>query len=108
MAEKYNVVSHDTISSYQELISFLNEKKFSQRQDSTTDQIVDLIPVFKCLGFMDESKELSDAFGFSESIRYIDIINKIKFNDIINFKKSSVSIANLFGCYDAADFLKSF
>lgn len=96
------------ISSYKELINFLREQNIPQRQDSTADQVEDLIPVFKHLGFHSKSQELSDIFDCSNSIRYLNIINKIKINSVIDFKQSSVSIANLFGCYDAADFLKSF
>jgi len=96
-----------------ELFNKLNSLGFGQRQDSLISQMVDMIPVFKHFGMNTVSNKLSESMkNTEESQRYLHYCND--FNIVVDLEEekdriyaTAYSVANLFGCYDLADFIRN-
>lgn len=98
----------------QQLISIARHFKFSQRQDSLDEQLVDLIPTLNRLGLNNLSRHISDSIKtYTEQSdmarKYVAEINKINFDDFQTPETEShfaQRLAPYLGCYDAADYFK--
>lgn len=102
----------EKILNEKELFSFLRSAKFKQRQDSLTEQVVDLIPVYETIGLKSIAQKLREQFDETahteNMVEYVNKINEVRFQINFNGREGFIaqSIATYFGCHEAADYGK--
>lgn len=96
-----------------QLMTFIRNLNLNQRQDSTSEQAKDMLPVFEHFGLKAQAQRILENFNVqNDSSYYSELIQNVKVNCDLEkhttreSNQIAINISNLFGCYDFADALK--
>ncbi len=96
-----------------QLMTFIRNLNLNQRQDCTSEQAKDMLPVFEHFGLKAQAERILENFDiqnnsnyYSEFIQNITVNCDLEKHTARESNQIAINISNLFGCYDFADALK--